>query len=98
MSDETGSAQGDATGSGDRASQVRIRLFGELARYSGGRGYTFDWPLAAGQSIADLIEAIGIPEAEVWMVAINGLKVAPQTKPQPGDEVMVFSPVGGGWC
>jgi molybdopterin converting factor small subunit len=75
---------------------VRIRLFGELARYSGGRGYSFHWPLAPGETIADLIAAIGIPAAEVWMVALNGVKTGVATEPVPGDEVMIFSPVGGG--
>ena len=75
---------------------VRIRLFGELVRFVGGRGYAFDWPLLPGQSVLDLIAAIGIPAAEVWMVAVNGLKTSVETRPAPGDEVMVFSPVGGG--
>jgi len=75
---------------------VRVRLFGELARYSGGRGYSFDWPLAPGETIADLIASIGIPAVEVWMVAINGIKTGVETVPAPGDEVMIFSPVGGG--
>ncbi len=80
----------------DADRQVRIRLFGELARYSGGRGYAFNWPLGPAQSIADIIAAIGIPETEVWMVAVNGKKCLPEVRPQPGDEVMLFSPVGGG--
>lgn len=75
---------------------VKIRLFGELARYSGGRGYAFSWPLTPGQSIAGLAAAIGIPVAEMWMVAINGQKTNPEALPRPGDEVMIFSPVGGG--
>lgn len=77
-------------------SSVRVRLFGELVRFSGDRGYEFEWPFAQGQSAADILAAIGIPAAEVWMVAINGVKVAPATQPQAGDELMVFSPVGGG--
>lgn len=76
--------------------QVRIRLFGELSRFSGGRGYSFEWPLGPSASVSDIIEAIGIPEVEVWMVAINGIKVTPNARPKAGDEVMIFSPVGGG--
>lgn len=75
---------------------VRVRLFGELARYSGGRGYSFDWPLPGDASIDELIAAIGIPAAEVWMVALNGVKTTGSTRPVAGDEVMIFSPVGGG--
>lgn len=75
---------------------VRIRLFGELVRFSGGRGYQFDWPLVQGQSAADILAAIGIPDAEVWMVALNGAKVPATAQPEAGDELMVFSPVGGG--
>lgn len=76
--------------------RVRIRLFGELARFSGGRGYEFDWPLSEGQTTAGLLSEIGIPDSEVWMVAINGTRVETGARPRPGDEVMVFSPVGGG--
>ena len=75
---------------------VRMRLFGEVARHSGGRGYEFDWPLRPDQTVAGLLSEIGIPDSEVWIVAVNGVKVEPGTKPRPGDEVMVFSPVGGG--
>jgi sulfur carrier protein ThiS len=73
-----------------------VRLFGELARFSGGRGYEFDLPLRPDQTVAGLLEEIGIPDGEVWMVALNGTKVEASSKPRPGDEVMVFSPVGGG--
>ena len=75
---------------------VKVRLFGELARFAGGRGYSFDWPLSPGQTIADVLGGIGIPAIEVWMVAINGVKTNASAQPSPGDEVMVFSPVGGG--
>ncbi|MDP2872496.1 MAG: MoaD/ThiS family protein [Bacillota bacterium] len=73
-----------------------MRLFGELVRFAAGRGYEFEWPLATGQTVADILAAIGIPEAEVWMVAINGTKVPGTTQPRAGDQLMVFSPVGGG--
>jgi molybdopterin converting factor small subunit len=75
---------------------VTVRLYGELARFSGGRGYEFTWPLRAGQTVGELLKAIGVPGVEVWMVAINGTKVGLDATPAPGDEVGVFSPVGGG--
>ncbi len=78
------------------ASTVRVRLFGELARFAGGRGYSFEWPLEPGQTIAEILAAIGIPDEEVWMVAIGGTKVSATTQPRDSDELMVFSPVGGG--
>lgn len=76
--------------------EVTIRLYGELARFSGGRGYLFSWPLQPGQTVRQLLLAVGVPSVEVWMVAINGAKVDLDAVPQPGDEVGVFSPVGGG--
>jgi sulfur carrier protein ThiS len=81
---------------GSAGQTVHVRLFGELVRFVGERGYSFDWPLRAGQTVAGLLAEIGIPAAEVWMVAINGVKVPSETEPQAGDEIMVFSPVGGG--
>lgn len=78
------------------AGQVHIRLFGELARFSGGRGDEFDWPLTEGQTVAGVLSEIGIPDHEVWMVALCGTRVGPDAKPRAGDEIMVFSPVGGG--
>lgn len=78
------------------APRVRIHLFGELVRFSGGRGYEFEWPLAAGRKARELLAEIGIPEDEVWMIAINGTRVSTEAVPRPGDEMMVFSPVGGG--
>lgn len=78
------------------ASIVRVRLFGELVRFAGSRGYSFEWPLAPGQTVGGILAAIGIPEQEVWMVAVNGTKVPATTQPRDGDELTVFSPVGGG--
>lgn len=80
----------------DAQPSVSIRLFGELVRFSGGRGYEFTWPLRPGATVAELLAAIGIPAAQVWMVAINGAKTTDDARPRPGDEIMVFSPVGGG--
>lgn len=75
---------------------INVRLFGELARYAGDRGYEFTWPLATGRTIAEILEEIGIPSIEVWMVALGGNRVDLDTVPVAGDELMVFSPVGGG--
>ena len=76
--------------------RIKVRLYGELAKYSGGRGYEFDWPHAPGRTIQALLDEIGIPGIEVWMVALNGAKVERDAIPAAGDEVMIFSPVGGG--
>jgi len=74
------------------AELVRIELGSFLS--GGSRRLALEVP--AGTTVRDALSLAGVPEAEVWLVAVNGLRVEMDHPLAEGDEVMVFAPVGGG--
>lgn len=75
---------------------ITVHPHGELTTYFG-RGYGgVPVPIEPGITIAALLERLGIPSAEVWMVAKNGETVQRDTPLDSGDELELFAPVAGG--
>lgn len=72
---------GAAVGIGHNAvnATVRIeaRLFNSLAKYSGGEGLIRQLELAAGATIADVVEELKLPVPEIFLVLRNGRDVTP---------------------
>jgi molybdopterin synthase sulfur carrier subunit len=76
--------------------QVEIKLFGQfrpLLRETDGR---LTLKVDEGTTVRDMLEKVKVPEAEVGMVSVNGELASMGTPLRNGDEVCVFSPVGGG--
>jgi sulfur carrier protein ThiS len=75
-----------------------VRLFAHLVQYrpgvSSGRSFTLELP--EGSDISALIMRLGIPEEEVKTVFVNHIISPPETVLQEGDEIGIFSPIGGG--
>ena len=75
-----------------------VRLFAHLVQYrpsaSSGRSFTLEIP--EGSDISTLIRQLGIPEEEVKTVFVNHIISPPDTVLEEGDEVGIFSPIGGG--
>jgi len=78
--------------------RVRVRLFATLARYLPGTvpGVTIETDLPEGASIEDLLVGLGVPPDEARMVFVNGRARPLDWALEPGDEVGVFPPIGGG--
>jgi sulfur carrier protein ThiS len=80
------------------AMHLIIRLFAHLVQYRpstrSGRSFTLDLP--EDSKISDLIVSLGIPEDEVKTVFVNHIISPPDTILKEGDEVGIFSPIGGG--
>ncbi len=74
---------------------VTIRIFGGLQRFTGGKA-ELEQVIAQDTCAWDIVLALGIPEQEVWFVAINGFRVANEQVLSHGDKVDIFAPVGGG--
>lgn len=77
---------------------LRIRLYGNLRRFMRDRLEKVTLETAEPIAIPDLLRRLGIPEEEVWTVAINGVLVRDDRQAVPGDEIEFFSPVAGGCC
>ncbi len=78
--------------------RVRAKLFATLARCrpSTPPGAVTEVDLPDGATIEALLVALHVPPAEARMIFVNG-RARPVDWPlQPGDEVGVFPPIGGG--
>jgi molybdopterin converting factor small subunit len=86
--------QGGAMG----MAEVQVKLFATLARYgpAAQHGRSFALPLAEGQDVRAVVAPLGLPDAAVRHIFVNGRRVALDYRPQPGDEVAIFPPLAGG--
>ncbi|MDQ7794962.1 MAG: MoaD/ThiS family protein [bacterium] len=66
-----------------------------LSAHLGGRRGT-SLTLEPAATVREAVARAGVPEDEVWLVAVNGLKASWERRLEEGDEVKVFAPVGGG--
>ena len=78
--------------------EIQVKLFATLARYRPDtrHGQAFPLPLAAGQDLRSLVAPLGLPDAAVRHVFVNGRRATLDYVPQPGDEVAIFPPIAGG--
>jgi len=77
---------------------VRVKLFATLGRFRPGErpGSPFTFAVDEGATVADLTARLGLPEAEVKVVFVNGLVQPPTYVLRAADEVGIFPPIGGG--
>jgi len=78
--------------------QVTVKLFASLARFSPGGlpGTPFELTLPDSATVQDLVDQLGIPVEEIKVPFVNGLIRELDCDLQPGDEVGIFPPIGGG--
>ena len=76
--------------------KVTVRVFGALKRFLPGKAETVTVDVAEGTTVDALVRSYNIPDEEVWIVTVNGTKALPLQLVREGDEVAIFSPVGGG--
>jgi sulfur carrier protein ThiS len=77
---------------------VRVRLFANLVQHRPGAkaGQPFEVELAPGSTLADLVEQLELPPDQVKVIFVNGGARNQDAVVQPGDEIGIFSPIGGG--
>ena len=78
---------------------VSVKLFAMLRRYApdgqpAGKPFTVSLP--EGSTIADLAAHLGIGEREVKIAYVDGRARSARFELEPGAEVGIFPPVGGG--
>lgn len=78
--------------------RVRAKLFATLSRHYAGvmPGTPVEVEVADGATLSDLIDRLDVPHEEVKMVFVNGRMRSLDYELEPGDEVGIFPPVGGG--
>ncbi len=78
--------------------RITVKLFASLARFSHGGlpGTPFELLVPMSTSINQLVVQLGIPPDEAKVAFVNGLIRDMDCILQPGDEVGIFPPIGGG--
>ena len=77
---------------------VRVKLFASLRRFAGdsASGTPFVVELPDGATLTDLYQTLRLPADEIKLAYVNGRVQLEDWQLQPGDEVGIFPPVGGG--
>jgi sulfur-carrier protein len=78
--------------------KIQLKLYGTLRRLSpGGKaGAPMELDLPEGATIQELINFLKIPEEETKVAFVNSLIRDKDYRLEPGDQVGIFPPVGGG--
>ena len=76
------------------AVHITIKLFASLKRFSPDSANQY--PVSPGISVRELLDQLDVPEDEVKLVFINGVKNDLTATLNGGERVGIFPPVGGG--
>lgn len=78
--------------------KLTVKLYASLARFSPGGlpGTPFEVNIPESTHLQRLVELLGIPGEETRVAFVNGLVRDMDWELQPGDEVGLFPPIGGG--
>jgi molybdopterin converting factor small subunit len=89
-----------------RTLKIYVKLFATLvqhapqtvvAQQAGMRGgQRFEWELPEDGTLTHLIEALALPRQEIKVAFVNGRARELDYRLRAGDEVGIFSPIGGG--
>ncbi len=75
--------------------QIAVTLHGELTRFLASRDRAVV-EVPEGSTVSEALRRLGVPANQVWMSAVNGDMVAPDTPLKAGDSLEVVAPVAGG--
>lgn len=77
--------------------RVRLQLFADLRKYlPAGESGAYTISLPEGATVATMLSAAGIPEAEEITIGLNGERGTREQPLKDGDDVVLFSPMEGG--
>jgi sulfur-carrier protein len=80
----------------DASGTISVRLFAGLELRA--REPRTAWEFAPGQAatVSAVMEALGLESGAAGLVLVNGVHARPERALDPGDEVALFPPLGGG--
>lgn len=76
--------------------RITLKLYGDLKKFAPNRKESAQIEIENGLSIRALLSRMGVPDASVWMSAVNGTVIDDIAPLHEGDVLEVFEPVGGG--
>ena len=75
--------------------KVQVYVYADLRQFTGGAA-AVDVAVEPGQTIATLLERLGIPRERTKIVFVNSRAVDPDRALEGGERVDLFSAIGGG--
>jgi molybdopterin converting factor small subunit len=75
-------------------SHISIKLFATLSSYT--PASPDNYPVDPGITIRHLMKQLGVPEADIKLIFIDGVKGDLTSSLHGGERVGIFPPVGGG--
>jgi molybdopterin converting factor small subunit len=73
---------------------ITVKLVGRLGRRA--LQSPQEIPIQAGTTVGGIVNTLGLRPGDVWLATVNG-RFADDDQPlQPGDDVVLIPPVGGG--
>jgi molybdopterin converting factor small subunit len=77
---------------------IEVKLYATLRRYAAETpsGQPCMVELTEGATLQELVDRLGIPPEETRVVFVNGRAQEMDYTLQPGDQVGIFPPIGGG--
>ena len=76
--------------------RIKIKAFGTTHHLMRGGRESGEFELPAGATVEDALREAGIDPQDVWIMSVGGQQVKLDRSLNDGDELLVFSPVGGG--
>lgn len=73
---------------------ISIKLFATLSKYM--PASADQYPVLPGTTVRNLLKGLGVPENDVKLIFINGVKKGLPSTLHGGERVGIFPPVGGG--
>lgn len=76
--------------------RVTIRLHGELTHYLDGGRDRAEVEAVEGSTVQAVLDTLGLPSREFWLLAVNGAVARADTRLNPGDLIECVAPMSGG--
>lgn len=76
--------------------EVKVKLYGELEKYSPNQNEKFSVQLPDGACLKELLDFLKIPAHQVMLIIKNGIKAKEEDFLKSGDDIALLPIVGGG--
>ncbi len=76
--------------------RIKIKAFGTTYHLMRGGRESGEFELPPDATVEDALQVAGIDLQDVWITSVGGQQVKLDHLLKEGDEILVFSPVGGG--
>jgi sulfur carrier protein ThiS len=73
---------------------ITVKLVGRLGRRA--LPSAQEIPIQEGTTVVEVVKTLGLRPGDVWLATVNGRFAEDDQPLQPGDDLVLIPPVGGG--